>query len=170
LNGILPRDVAVRRADEVASDFHSRFSAKSRTYVYLLWREPARSALWGRFATWESAPLNLEAMQEAASCLIGTRDFGSFANAGGDPGSTLVREVKRLEVVEIEGRSLMAVRITANAFLRSMVRNVVGMLVCVGKGDLAPSGVPAIAASGRRELNPCPTAPPQGLCLLRVEY
>ncbi len=170
LNGNLPRDIAVRSASEVTQDFHARFSAKQRTYAYLLWREPSRSALWGRYTWWEPANLDIREMRDAASLLVGIRDFGAFANAGGDPGSTLVRHVKRLEVRPMPGGSILAIRVTANAFLRSMVRNLVGALVSVGKRELTPQELEEIAGHGRREQNPCATAPPQGLCLMRVDY
>src|SRR5579862_7341972 len=82
LNGVLPNDMAAQKAEEVPEDFHARFSAKQRTYVYLIWTASERSALWGRFALHEPRSLDIVGMRQAASCLIGARDFGAFANAG----------------------------------------------------------------------------------------
>lgn len=170
MNGILPRDIAVQRADEVPEEFHARFSAKQRTYVYLVWTAPERSALWGRFALHEPRDLDLEAARKAAGCLIGSRDFGAFANAGGEPGSTLTRDLRRLEIRSVKPGALIAVVVTANAFLRSMVRNLVGALLTVGRGEMTIDELAAIAETKDRTSNPCPTAPAHGLCLLRVDY
>jgi len=170
LNSRLPADLSVRSASEVDPSFHARFSAKQRTYVYLIWNAPYRSAVWGRFTTWEGKPLDIGAMREAAGLLIGSRDFGAFANAGGDPGSTTVRDVRRVDVRLIGSGPIVAIRVTANGFLRSMVRNLAGVLISVGRRDTTVARVAQIIATGNREQNPCATAPAQGLCLMRVEY
>jgi len=170
LNGILPRDVSVRRAEEVDALFQSRFSARRRTYVYLVLRADQRSAIWGRYALWEPARLDLGAMRESARTLIGRRDFAAFANVGGDPGSTTVRDLMRFEVRTVGSESLVAILVTANGFLRSMVRNLVGGLLAVGHGQEDPSVLADIARTCRRTENPFPTAPAHGLCLLRVDY
>lgn len=170
LNGALPRDIAVRSASEVDDSFHARFSARQRTYLYLVWTEAERSALWGRFALHEPRPLDLAAMRSAACKLIGARDFAAFANAGGEPGSTTVRDLRRLDIRVVKPGKMMAVGVTSNAFLRSMVRNLVGGLLSVGRGEVTADNLEEIAKTADRTRNPCPTAPAHGLCLLRVDY
>jgi tRNA pseudouridine38-40 synthase len=170
LNGLLPRDIAVWRAEEVPLDFHARFCAKERTYIYLIWRAPNRSALWGRYSMHEPRPLDLVKIREAAGLLVGSRDFGAFANSGGEPGSTLVRDLHRLDVRIIKSGRLIAIVASANAFLRAMVRNIVGALLAVGRQEVTVEELAEVARVSDRIGNPCPTAPAQGLCLLRVEY
>jgi tRNA pseudouridine38-40 synthase len=118
----------------------------------------------------ESKPLDLARMREAAGVLVGSRDFGAFANSGGEPGSTLVRDLRRLDVRSVKSGRLVAVVATANAFLRAMVRNLVGALLAVGRRDVSLEELVAISSLRDRVCNPCPTAPAQGLCLLRVDY
>jgi tRNA pseudouridine38-40 synthase len=170
VNGRLPMDLSVAGALEVGNDFHARFSAKRRSYVYFLWRGAERSALYGRYAWHKTGELDLIEMRKASRALVGSRDFAAFANAGGDPGSTTVRDLKRLDVASIKSGKFVVIRVTANAFLRSMVRNLVGCLVCVGRNEIAADDCSTILASCNRESNPCRTAPASGLCLWRVDY
>jgi tRNA pseudouridine38-40 synthase len=170
LNGALPPDIAVRTSAEVERDFHARFSATQRTYIYLMWTMPQRSALWGRFATHEPKTLNVETMQRAAKMLQGSRDFGAFANKSEVSPSTTVRDVSRFEIKVLSGGKFLAFRLTANGFLRSMVRNLVGGLRSVGLGEIDPSELIRIAETADRTKNPCASAPATGLCLWRVDY
>ena len=168
LNSLLPRDMAVASVEETAPDFHARFSARRRTYGYLIWTRRTRSALWGRYSLHYRRPLDIVLMRQAAFPLVGTHDFASFARAGGDPGRTTVRDLHRLSVRRTQNGLLVTV--TANGFLRSMVRNIVGGLVAAGAGDILPATLEELLARGDRALNPIPPAVPQGLCLLRVDY
>ena len=168
LNSLLPRDMAVASVEEAAPGFHARFSARRRTYGYLIWTRRTRSALWGRYSLHYRRPLDIALMRQAALPLVGTHDFASFARAGGDPGRTTVRDLHRLSVRRTQNGLLVTV--TANGFLRSMVRNIVGGLVAAGAGDILPATLEELLAQGDRALNPIPPAVPQGLCLLRVDY
>ena len=168
LNSLLPRDIAVAQVEEAAPDFHARFSARRRTYAYLIWTRRTRSAIWGRYSLHFRRPLDVTLMRQAAAPLIGAHDFASFARAGGDPGRTTTRDLSRLSVRQMQNGLLVTV--SASGFLRSMVRNLVGGLVTVGVGDLPPSALEEILARRDRALNPIPPAVPQGLCLLRVDY
>lgn len=168
LNSLLPRDIAVASVEEAALDFHARFSARRRTYGYLIWTRRTRSALWGRYSLHYRRPLDIALMRQAAAPLVGTHDFASFARTGGDPGRTTVRDLHRLSVRRMQNGLLVTV--TANGFLRSMVRNIVGGLVAAGAGDIPPVTLEELLARGDRALNPIPPAVPQGLCLLRVDY
>ncbi len=168
LNSLLPPDMAVARAEEAVPDFHARFSARQRTYGYLIWTRRTRSAIWGRYSLHYRRPLDVALMRQAAAPLVGAHDFASFARAGGNPGRTTTRDLSRLSVRRMQNGLLVTV--TANGFLRSMVRNLVGGLVAVGAGELPPTILEEILARRDRALNPIPPAAPQGLCLLRVDY
>lgn len=168
LNSMLPPDLAVAKAEEAAPDFHARFSARQRTYGYLIWTRRTRSAIWGRYSLHYRRPLDAGLMRQAAAPLVGTHDFASFARAGGNPGRTTTRELSRLSVRQM--RNGFLVTVTASGFLRSMVRNLVGGLITVGAGDLPPEALEEILALRDRALNPIPPALPQGLFLLRVDY
>lgn len=168
LNSMLPPDLAVAQAEEAVPDFHARFSARQRTYGYLIWTRRTRSALWGRYSLHCRRPLDVGLMRQAATALVGTHDFASFARAGGNPGRTTTRDLRRLSVRQM--RNGFLVTVTATGFLRSMVRNIVGSLVTVGAGDLPPVALEEILALRDRALNPIPPAMPQGLCLLHVDY
>jgi tRNA pseudouridine38-40 synthase len=164
LNHWLPDDIAVQRALEVSLDFDARRRARSREYRYLVLNSQVPSPLLQAF-TWQvKQPLEVEAMQEAASLLVGRHDFVAFA--GPVAGST-VRTLRRCEV-KVQGR-LLAVHMEADAFLPHQVRRTVGALVQVGRGRQCAKGLafmlrePRPGAAG-------PAAPPQGLCLMRVNY
>ncbi len=171
LNGILPRDVSVRDAQWVGDDFHARFSAIRRTYLYLILNRPTRSAIWNRYSVHEPKPLNVGAMRSVAKVLTGTNDFSSFAGSGGNPGSSYIRRVEQLQVRRSGTRGeLILIRCSANAFLRSMVRNFVGMLLAAGLGVIDNDGAQRVLEARSRARNPCKTAPARGLCLVRVDY
>jgi len=169
LNRNLPQDLAVASAGEVDAGFHARFSAKSRTYVYVVSCRKTRSAIWGRYSLHFRRPLDLSAMRGAAAELTGTRDFGAFAKTGGSPGPTTVRTLERLKIRAVTGERLYFV-VTANGFLRTMVRNLVGALLDIGTGDESPDIIAELLARPDRVQNPCAPAPPHGLCLWRVDY
>jgi len=168
-NSRLPKDLAVARAEEADPRFHARFSAVSRTYIYAISTRRARSAIWGRFSMHVRRPLDVGAMREASARLIGTHDFAAFARSGGNPGPTTVRRLERL-AIRRGGSDRIYIVVTANAFLRAMVRNIVGALIDVGTGEIEPGRVAALLEAGNRTENPCAPATPQGLCLWRVDY
>lgn len=169
LNGKLPRDVAVAAAEEVDDEFHARFSAKSRTYGYLVWTRRTRSAIWGRYSLHVRRPLDVNRMRAEGAALVGTHDFAAYAKMGGSPGPSTVRRLERLSIRRLsEGRVLFV--LTANGFLRAMVRNIVGALIDVGKGRIDPGTLAMILNGMDRDANPCAPAPAHGLCLLRVDY
>ena len=150
----------------VPDDFHARYSARSRTYCYLLLDAPvAPAVLRGRIG-WHHRPLDAGAMEQAAAALVGEHDFSAFRDAQCQA-RTPVRTLTRARV-ERRG-ALVAVTLSANAFLHHMVRNVVGALVYVGDGR-QPIGWVAelLAARDRREA--APTFAPDGLYLAAIEY
>jgi tRNA pseudouridine38-40 synthase len=170
LNGALPPDVSVRRVLEVSEDFHARFSAKQRTYIYLMWTGAQRSALWGRYTGHEPRALDVDSMSAAARMLQTKRDFSAFANRSVVSPSSNVRDLRRFEIKSAGNGRMIVFKLTADGFLRTMVRNLVGGLRLVGLGALSPNQLWEIAETKDRVKNPCPAAPPSGLCLWRVDY
>jgi len=166
VNAFLPDGVAVLWARETASDFHARYSARSRTYRYVLLNRPVRPALAAHHAGWFHLPLDVDAMRAAAALLVGEHDFSAFRSAECQA-RTPVRAVHRLDVTRRGERIDFVVE--ANAFLHHMVRNLVGTLVYAGKGRLSPAQVGEILAS-RDRARAAPTFAPQGLYLERVAY
>lgn len=166
LNAILPQDIAVREVAPAVEDFHPRFSAISREYRYSIWNAPVHSPLVCRFAYHYPRPLDVALMNEACSYLIGTHDFSSFGGATGKGGST-VRTLHQAQCTRED--NFVYVNLVANAFLRHMVRRIVGSLLKVGSGELAPSDFEGILAARNPALVKV-SAPPQGLCLVKVDY
>lgn len=166
MNSVMPKDVSIREACEAEPGFHARFSAESRTYVYAILNQPQRSAMYRRFSWHVPSALDFGAMRAGAANLVGEADFVAWAN-GATETRTTVRRIIRCGLVR--RRSFIFLRIEANAFLRGMVRNIVGTLVEIGSGKRPAEDILRITAScDRREAGP--SAPPQGLCLVRVKY
>lgn len=166
VNAFLPASVRVLWAVEVNEDFHARFSAFRRGYQYLLYNAPVASAVMAGKAGWFHAPLDIEAMRQAACYLIGEHDFSAFRAAECQAKSP----VKTLYRADIEtfGRCLVF-SFDANAFLHHQVRNMVGALVYVGKGNYAADWMQELLAAKDRSFAP-PTFPPDGLYLTEVGY
>ena len=166
LNSLLPNDIVVRYADEVSLDFHSRFSAKSKTYAYLILNDRLPSPFFIDFSWQIHKRLNLETMRKAANYLLGIHDFCSFMNAG-TPVKSTVREIYRLDIENIP--PFIVIEIEASGFLRQMARNIVGLLVEIGRERRLPDEVPDIIEGKNRSLAAM-TAPAQGLFLKEVRY
>ncbi len=166
LNSALPHDMAIRSVQQAPEGFHARFSASSRVYVYLILNSAVRSALLRRYSTLAVKTLDVSAMQDAALHLLGERNFASFANEL-EPGQTPWREMMRLNVRAFG--PLILVRIEANAFLKGMVRCIAGTLMEVGNGKRTPASIQDVLNAEDRRLAG-PTAPAQGLCLVKVRY
>jgi len=166
LNSGKERDLAVRevRALGEDSEFHARFSAKSRLYEYRIIQ--GRSPLRRRYAWEVTYPLNLARMRQAARCLLKKHDFTSFSSAKAEV-KTRVCIVK--EAVWQEQGEELVFRIEANRFLQAMVRSLVGTMVDIGRGRFKPTDMQRILSARDRSLAG-KTAPPQGLCLMRVKY
>lgn len=167
LNASLPRDVAVRSLGQASDAFDARRDARSKLYLYRVWNGATRSPLHERWSHPVPAPLELGAMRAAAASLLGRRDFASFRAAGAD-GRTSVRTLTRLEVAGEAGGELRF-EVEGEAFLRHMVRNLVGTLLEVGRAR-RPAGWPAEVLAARDRRVAGPTAPARGLTLVRVDY
>jgi len=166
LNALTPPDMAVREVALTTDGFDARRHATARVYEYRLWTEPWRSAFWHRFTWHVPRALDLPAMRQAASRLAGEHDFSAF-RASDCESESPVRQVFHSGFSAAEG--LWVYRIEANAFLKHMVRAIVGTLVEVGAGRRQADTVADILASRDRR-RAGRTAPPQGLILVAVRY
>lgn len=165
-NSLLPASVAVLWAQPVAADFHARHSARARRYRYRILNRAVRPALEAGRVTWERRPLDAEAMNVAAQALLGRQDFTAF-RAISCQAPSAVREVR--EVTVRRDGEYIDIEIEANAFLHHMVRNIVGSLLPVGRGEQPPGWLAALLA-GRNRDAAGPTAPPDGLTFLGPRY
>jgi tRNA pseudouridine38-40 synthase len=175
LNACLPQDVRVTDVQEAAVDFHARFSARSKTYRYLLRNASTVSPFERAFVWHVPEPLDLDAMQAAARALVGTHDFAAFRSTGSDTKET-VRTLTQSEILTswsaphgLDDATLLAYEITGDGFLRHMVRAITGTLVDIGRGRRPAASMAALLAGGSRAQAGA-TAPPQGLFLVRVDY
>lgn len=165
LNGILPKDISVKSAEYVDLDFNSRFSAKSREYIYKIYNSKYRSALKYKYSWFVGCGLNIKAMEEAMKYLVGTHDFKAFTCATYK--DTTIRHINYINI-ERENEYINII-INANAFTRNMVRNIVGTLVEVGKGKRSIEEMQTILNSkDRQKAGIC--APAHGLYFVKVEY
>ncbi len=162
VNALLPEDIAISELERAADSFHARFSATGRTYEYRIRNAPVRDPLWARREHWHPGELDLAAMRAAAAYLVGRRDFAAFV--AGEPGE---RSVRRAEWTR-EG-TVLRFEIEADAFLRGMVRGIVGTLLWVGRGKMDATGFAAVLEARDRALAG-PSAPAKGLCLVAVRY
>jgi len=172
INGNLAPDVRVIAAERVADDFHARYAARGKTYRYRIFNAAVVSPFWFRYALHEARPLDLERMRSCAALLVGQHDWTAFSAAQSEA-ETRVREVKSLEVSERwdergQGR-LVEIEVSADGFLRYMVRSIAGTLLEVGRGRLDEERVARALRSGERKLVGA-TAPACGLTLMRVQY
>jgi tRNA pseudouridine38-40 synthase len=166
LNSMLSPHVSVSSCGRAADDFHARFSARSRTYVFAILEGDVPDPFLAHTSLYHSEPLDLAAMNEAAGHLVGPHDFSSFGrvrDADASPERVLyeLRGSKR--------RGILRIRARANGFLQQMARSLVGTLLQVGEGKRNPGDmVEVLAARDRAAAGP--VAPPHGLCLVSVEY
>ena len=175
LNSMLPKDILVTRASEAEESFHARFQVKDKTYIYRIIQSHFISPFERNYAWHIFFRLNLEAMRQAAQYIVGTHNFASFQGSG-CTNQQLEKTVYTLELAEDTSTSmcgishrLIHITIQADGFLRHMVRNIVGTLVEVGRGRLAPENMAHIlAACDRTQAGP--TAPACGLYLAEVRY
>jgi tRNA pseudouridine38-40 synthase len=166
LNAQLPEDIRVLSVEEVSPEFHARFTARSKTYRYQI-RHGRIADPFERAYVWHMPErLRVDAMLAAAGVLVGTHDFAAFRSIG-SPARDSVRTVTQSTLTDADGR--MTYEISGNGFLRHMVRAIVGTLVEIGRGFREPESM-ALLLRGSARGDAGPTAPPQGLFLVRVDY
>jgi tRNA pseudouridine38-40 synthase len=165
-NANLDPAARVQWAQEVPGDFHARFSARSRSYEYLLLSEPVAPAILRGKVGWYHRALDVEAMGRALAAVRGEHDFSAFRDAQCQAKSP----VRHMLEARVERRgNLIAFRFRANAFLHHMIRNLVGSLVYVGAGKHAPDWIGELLAA-RDRTAAAPTFAPDGLYLAAIEY
>ncbi len=172
INGNVGKDVRVLAAAVVPDEFHARYSALEKTYLYRVVNGPVLSPFWSRFAYQEARTLNLELMSECAEAFLGEHDWTAFSAAQSDAESR-IRTLTSIEVGEYHDRlgatPILEICTSANGFLRHMVRSIVGTLLAVGRGEIDQTIVSKALASGDRATVGA-TAPAKGLTLLSVHY
>ncbi len=166
VNSYLPDDINVRWVRRVDDEFHARFSANSRNYCYKILNRLERSAIHRNRAWWIHKPLNAVHMHSASQYLLGEHDFSAF-RAAGCRANSAIRKIIKISV-ERKGDWIIF-KVTANAFLQHMVRNIVGSLVSVGTGDKDYSWfLETLKSCDRKKAGIA--APPHGLTLVSVDY
>ena len=165
-NAHLPNDIAVQWAHEVPREFHCRASAVSRRYAYILLDSPVRPSVDAGRVGWVFKPLEMDAMQQAASHLMGEHDFSSFRASA----CQALSPVKNMLDVNIKRRgAYWRFEFEANAFLHHMIRNIMGCLVAIGQGKYPPLWIEAVLAARNRDAA-APTFSPDGLYFLGPRY
>ena len=172
INGNLWRDLRILKVEKAADDFHARFSAKVKTYVYRVVNAPVVSPFWARYAYHEARPLDVGSMNDMARLFLGEHDWTAFSAARSDVESR-VRTVTEFTVESYwdvrANASILEFRISANGFLRYMVRSIVGTMLEVGRGEKDSDTIQTAIISLNRDLAG-KTAPAHGLTLLKVHY
>jgi tRNA pseudouridine38-40 synthase len=172
INGNIDRDVLVLDVETVPGDFHARYSAIEKTYVYRIVNGPVISPFWWRYAVQEARPLDLEQMREGAELFRGRHDWTAFSAAQSDV-EDRVRTVTEVEITERADErlpgNLIEIRVSAEGFLRYMVRAMAGTLMALGRGELDLDAIAEALETLNRPLAAV-TAPAYGLTLLRVRY
>lgn len=169
LNGLLPHEIRVLKAEEASPDFHALFSAKGKVYHYHISLDRYRSPFQRHFTTHVRHRIDLDKLKEAARCFVGTHDFTSFANSAneGAAAKCAIRTIKRIDVVEEPGG--VRLEFEGNGFLYKMVRNITGMLLDVARGKRELAEIEKILRAKDRRLA-SKAAPAQGLILVEVFY
>ena len=172
VNGNIDRDVRVLAVETVPDDFHARYSAIEKTYVYRIVNGPVISPFWWRYAHHDARRLDLESMNRAAELFCGEHDWTAFSAAQSDV-EDRVRTVTQVEISERQDErshaSLIEIRVSANGFLRYMVRAMAGTLMAAGRGELNQDEIREALQTGVRP-TAAVTAPACGLTLVSVRY
>lgn len=166
INAQLPRDIVVKGATLADDDFHARFSAKSKTYEYKIYNSVHPSALLRNYSYWCSGRPDVTAMAEAGKLFLGVHDFSAFM-ASGSPVKTTVREIHKITIQKCH--NIITLEVCAGGFLYNMMRIMAGTLLDVGLGNTDADEITQIILSKDRN-RAGKTLPPQGLCLMKVEY
>jgi tRNA pseudouridine38-40 synthase len=167
MNAKLPQDIRILKVARAKPDFHARRSAVKKEYRYFIWNATVMNPTRRHYAAYIRRPLDVKAMQAAATVLVGRHDFAAFTANPNRIVESTVREVYSLSVKRVG--SLITIRVSSEGFLYKMVRSLTGLLLRVGEGAVTQEEVKEILASKVRTAR-VPTAPPEGLFLWRVWY
>ena len=172
VNGNIGKDVRVLRVEAVDPEFHARYSALGKTYVYRIVNGPVISPFWSRYAHQEARKLDLERMRTAAELFLGRHDWTAFSAAQSDV-EDRVRTITDLEIREQWDErllgSMIEIRVTADGFLRYMVRTIAGTLMSSARLEIELAAIEHAIETGERPLS-ATTAPANGLTLVSVRY
>jgi tRNA pseudouridine38-40 synthase len=173
LNALLPASIRIVTAEETGPAFNARYSAKGKIYRYRLYRSKVVPPFLYRYVLHYPFPLDEQAMKDAAERFVGVHDFSSFAASTGseddDKERNMVREIYSTTLDRTEDGEELWFTVHGHSFLRYMVRKMMGTLLEVGRGKLAPADIDRLFELRDRSKSG-PTAPPQGLCMVKVEY
>ena len=167
LTSLLHEDIVIKACSRVHRQFHARYDAKSKTYIYRILNLSQPAAIYRQYAWFISKKLDTDAMKEAIAYIVGTHDFKAFEGTG-SPRSNTTRNVMDAALV-CQGQGKLVFNFKADGFLKFMVRNMVGTLVEVGRGKITPNEFKRILLALDRNLAGA-TAPPHGLFLVEVKY
>lgn len=172
INGNVAKDLRIVEAQIAGDDFHARYSALEKTYLYRVVNAPVMSPFWLRYAHQEARPLDLESMNACAALFPGTHDWTAFSAAQSDS-ETRTRTITQLEVSERSderaGGRMVEIKASADGFLRYMVRSIAGTLLAAGRGEINEKQIERAIEHGDRSLAGA-TAPACGLTLWSVRY
>lgn len=166
LNGLLPKDIVVKKIEEVDLDFHSRFWAKSKVYRYVILNRAYPSAFLKNRAYFYPYPLDLKIMKKEAKVLLGRHDFSAFAKIDKKPKNSL-RTIKKIKI--FKNKNLINIEIEADGFLHNMIRFIIGTLLWIGRHKFSAGTIKKIFKTKDKKLIG-PVVPACGLYLVRVNY
>jgi tRNA pseudouridine38-40 synthase len=172
INGNVGKDVRVVEAQVVDDEFHARYSALEKTYLYRTINGPVVSPFWLRYAHHDARTLDLERMRESAELFLGTHEWSAFSSAQADS-ETKTRTITELAIVsrwdDLARGHIVEMTVSADGFLRYMVRSIAGTLLAVGRGEMVRELIERAISKGDRSLAGA-TAPACGLTLVSVRY
>ncbi|HKP45825.1 MAG TPA: tRNA pseudouridine(38-40) synthase TruA [Pyrinomonadaceae bacterium] len=172
VNGNVEKDLRVIEATSVSDDFHARYSALEKTYVYRIVNGSVISPFWVRYAHHEARRLDLDLMKQSAEVFLGEHEWTAFSSVQTDVESK-VRTVTELAISERDddrsSSRIIEIRASANGFLRYMVRSIAGAVLAAGRGEVNAAQIEQAIAGGQRDFVAA-TAPARGLTLLSVRY
>lgn len=170
LNKFLPNDIAAIDCKEADSEFHARYSCKSKEYIYKIWHSRIKNPFLKNKAFHYWYPLDIKKLNEAAKCFLGSHDFTSFSTLDKREPKNMVRTIESFEVYKSpDDENVVEFKVKANGFLYNMVRIMVGTLLRVAQGKFKKEDIPKIIDSKNRS-KAGPTAPAEGLYLNKVFY
>lgn len=172
LNGNIGKDVRILETETISDDFHARYSAIEKTYVYRIVNAPVMTPFWSRYALHEARPLDVARMHSCVELFLGEHDWTAFSAAQAEV-ENRVRTITAFEVDAFQDKRarsrVIRIKVSANGFLRYMVRSIAGALLAVGRGEIDWLVVGEAIAGGKRPTE-IVTAPAHGLTLSSVRY